>query len=294
MTSFEASGNYYGQGRPVETTRITSYEKVTKVSSSGDEQLFTDPELLRSIGLSYRDIKGSVGSGGSRPVSQHNTNRQYAIDNPTSTSFVMDTKPAQELYVDNTSVPPPTHFYYINPQQPADSSRMQHVNQHRTYVVSSAEKPAPQHIVVQQPVPIIHPTVIVSPPVVRQQQQYTPSVLDRSVHRSQSMTRLSTEDMVPRAELERCQSQCRMWEQKYNDLYRKYTAQASGTGGGVSEGELNRLRQENIELEQRLSVYQSTEQQMQQSVERQLGELINKYRNETLKECELLYDRFRL
>ena len=140
MAAFEAQPNYQPLGRPVETTRVTTYEQVTRIARDReDEQLFTDPELLRSIQMSYRDIKGSVGSSNSRPVSQNNTaGRQYVGDRPTSTSFVVDTKPAQELFVDNTNIPPPTHFYYINPQQSVDSSRMQHANQHRTYVVSSA------------------------------------------------------------------------------------------------------------------------------------------------------------
>lgn len=72
------------------------------------------------------------------------------------------------------------------------------------------------------------------------------------------------------------------------------TQTTQGGNTSISEGELNRLRQENIELEQRLSVYQSSEHSLNQNVEAQLTELINKYRNSALKECELLYDRFRL
>ena len=110
--------------------------------------------------------------------------------------------------MDNTNLPPPTHFYYINPQQPIDGSRV-HINQHRTYVVNSAEKASQPHIIVQQPIPMVQPTIVVSQPVVRQQTQMTP-VMDRSLNRSHSATRLSG-DLVPRAEYERCQNECRMW-----------------------------------------------------------------------------------
>jgi hypothetical protein len=124
-----------------------------------------------------------------------------------NSSIVVDTKPAQELYVNNTNIPPPTHFYYINPQQSLSSSQL-HYNQHKTYVVSSGENVIPTQQVISKP-PIVHPSVVISPPsIIRQtpaQILSNTSSVGISIQKSQSANRINS-DMVPRAEYERCQN----------------------------------------------------------------------------------------
>jgi hypothetical protein len=140
-------------------------------------------------------------------VTKQNPTPQYVMENrANSTSYVIDTKPAQELYVENTNMPPPAHFYYINPQQSLSTSQL-HNNQHKTYIVNSGETVIPmQQVIIRSP--IVHPSALFSAPTVNRQtpvQILSDSSIDRSVQRSYSGIR-TTSDMVSRAEYEKCQN----------------------------------------------------------------------------------------
>jgi hypothetical protein len=221
MTTFETSPSSFSPYRnPIESQRITTTyhaERIAQLQPSSasrdDEQLFTDPELLRSIQMSSRDIGRATPGTNSRPVSQANSymnslnsavkdNRtaQYATETrPNSTSFVIDTKPAQELYVDNTNVPPPTHFYYTNPQQSLSSNQL-HYNQYQTYVVSSGEAVNPTQQIVKPP--FFQPSFMASPSTVIRQSPTpilsNPQSVERPIQKSHSAIRINS-DMVPRA-----------------------------------------------------------------------------------------------
>jgi hypothetical protein len=80
MTTFDTSPGRFSQfSNPIESQRITTTyhaERVTQIQpSSGshdDEQLFTDPELLRSIQMPSKDIRGATGTN-NLSISQSNT-----------------------------------------------------------------------------------------------------------------------------------------------------------------------------------------------------------------------------
>jgi hypothetical protein len=61
-----------------------------------------------------------------------------------------------------------------------------------------------------------------------------------------------------------------------------------------ADEEVNQLRQENYELEQRVVMYERADNNLNEKIERHVSELINRYKGSALKETEMLFDRFRL
>lgn len=142
--------------------------------------------------------------------------------------------------MENTHIAPPTEFVYANPPP--------HIhNVHKTYIVGgSAEKVHPNSVVssphvikssgpIPLPAPLtVNPAFLIAP-------QNNKVIIEKPLNKSQSAARVNISNSVSLVEYERMQSECRQWEQKYNDLYRKFTSLAS-TKDLQADEQINRLR----------------------------------------------------
>lgn len=85
---------------------------------------------------------------------------------------------------------------------------------------------------------------------------------------------------------ERSVIECKNWEARYNELQLKYNNLLAGYEETGLQEENRRLRNRVRELEQR--------ERSEMGASKNIRELIEKYKESTLKECYLLLDRYRL
>lgn len=135
------------------------------------------------------------------------------------------------------------------------------------------------------------PQIMVSPPpskhsMVRDNSQ---SHIRVESHIQQQQPSYIREETVSKVQYDRCVSECKNWETKYNELYLKYMNQI----GQNSEEEIERLKEENFRLRQRVRDAEAREKSGEGS-SANIKELIEKYKESSLKEVYLLLDRFRL
>lgn len=98
-------------------------------------------------------------------------------------------------------------------------------------------------------------------------------------------------EMVPKMQYDRCWTECKNWETKYNELYLKYMNAAQNQGRG-EDYEL--MKEENKRLQQRVRQLESRERAATDRLQSNFKDLVEKYKESTLKECYLLVDRYRL